>query len=124
MSECLNCGKQIEAYTGRRAKKYCSSACKQAYFQKNKKKEPKYVLLTTYKDEIEKRDARIKLLEAQISAQSENKAKYQNNLKEAKTWTSVPADAVFVLNSKPVRLPNEDALDYAGRVNEWKKSLK
>lgn len=24
---------------------------------------------------------------------------------------------------KPQRLPNEDAIDYAGRVNEWKQSL-
>lgn len=28
------------------------------------------------------------------------------------------------LTDKPVRLPNEDALDYAGRVNEWKKLQK
>jgi endogenous inhibitor of DNA gyrase (YacG/DUF329 family) len=67
MSECLNCGKPIEAYTGRRTRKYCSSACKQAHFKKTKPKEAKYVQRETYKAALE----RIKLLEAQISSQGQ-----------------------------------------------------
>ena len=27
----------------------------------------------------------------------------------------------YTINNKPERLPGEDAIDYAGRLNEWKK---
>ncbi len=33
MGQCLNCKKEIEEYTGRRPKKYCSDVCRQKFFQ-------------------------------------------------------------------------------------------
>jgi hypothetical protein len=39
MGHCLNCNKEIQEYTGRRPKVYCSDACRQKFFQaKNKAK--------------------------------------------------------------------------------------
>lgn len=40
MGQCLNCKKEIEEYTGRRPKKYCSDACRQKFFQAKKKTNP------------------------------------------------------------------------------------
>lgn len=118
MTNCLNCGKPIEAYTGRRTRKYCSPACKLAYFKKTKPKEPKYVLLSTHEAALE----RIKSLEAQISSipphgketytpRQDNGRKEQKNEPVAK-------------NERPQRMPDENAFDYAFRINEWKKLQK
>ena len=42
MGQCLNCKTDIQEYTGRRPKKYCSDACRQKFFQaKNKTKSTK-----------------------------------------------------------------------------------
>jgi hypothetical protein len=42
MGQCLNCKIEIQEYTGRRPKKYCSDACRQKFFQtKNKTKSAK-----------------------------------------------------------------------------------
>lgn len=40
--------------------------------------------------------------------------------------TDKPKAANVAINTdgRPQRLPNEDSVDYAGRVNEWKKTLK
>lgn len=48
MSNCLNCGKEVQKTEGKRPKKFCSDTCRATFHNKNKKKEPKYVLLETH----------------------------------------------------------------------------
>lgn len=56
MSNCKQCGAEIDVNTGRRPKKYCNEVCKSAYWRKNKPKEPKYVLKSTFQEVVKERD--------------------------------------------------------------------
>ena len=80
--ECLNCQKELKQTEGRRQKLYCNDACRVAFFQKKNKKEgipAKYVLKSAHEKEVEKLNARIKQLEAQISGQGSNKVDVPKN---------------------------------------------
>lgn len=55
MTNCLNCNAEIEQKEGKREKKFCDGNCRATYWAKrNGKKEPKYVLFSTFKDLQEK----------------------------------------------------------------------
>ena len=85
MSNCLNCQKAVQNTEGKRPKKFCSDKCRATYHNKNKAKESKYIQLKTHEGIVQDLRARIKLLEAQISAQSKpDDTKYQNNLYNSK----------------------------------------
>lgn len=86
--DCLNCGKELKMVEGRRPKKYCDDACRIAYFHKNKKKNEipsKYVLKTRHEAEVEKLNAIIADLKAQISPQAQNKPMPPKTEKTPKT---------------------------------------
>ena len=54
MGQCLNCKKEIQEYTGRRPKKYCSDPCRQKFFQAKKKREkPKVISSTPERQDIQ-----------------------------------------------------------------------
>ena|ERR1035437_679951 len=50
MEECLNCKKELISESGKREKKFCDDKCRASYWQKNKKKEPKYVQFKTFQE--------------------------------------------------------------------------
>lgn len=55
MTNCLNCNAEIEQKEGKREKKFCDGNCRATHWAKNNdKKEPKYVLFSTFKDLQEK----------------------------------------------------------------------
>lgn len=56
MSNCKQCGKEIESHTGRRPKKFCNEVCRIAYFNANKPKERAMVKKATYDAVVAERD--------------------------------------------------------------------
>jgi hypothetical protein len=75
-------------------------------------------LLIEYDKIIKERDARIAQLEAKISALEQNKP-IPPDSKETPVKPIIVEDG-----GKPVRIDGESVLDYAFRVNEWKKNQK
>ena len=57
---CLNCNKEVKQSEGKRERKYCDDNCKQQYWVKNHKKEPKYVQAARVKKVFDKlKDAKL-----------------------------------------------------------------
>jgi endogenous inhibitor of DNA gyrase (YacG/DUF329 family) len=48
MDVCLNCQKELVHVEGRRKKTFCSPTCRNTYWRKHAKKEPRYVLWETH----------------------------------------------------------------------------
>ena len=118
MSNCLNCQKAVQNTEGKRPKKFCSDKCRATYHNKNKAKESKYIQLKTHEGIVQDLRARIKLLEAQISAQSKpDDTKYQNNLKDAHKWTRQPS------GSKIQNFTNDQNTNKVVTVSEKQEDL-
>lgn len=117
MSECLNCKKPIETHTGRRPRKFCSDNCRATYNSKNRPKTKKWVQQKTFEKVVKEKDEIIANLKAQILGQP------KINPIPQKTKETVVLPTRNQSSEKPQRLEGEHPLDYAERVNEWKKSL-
>jgi endogenous inhibitor of DNA gyrase (YacG/DUF329 family) len=102
---CPNCQKEVIQVVGKRSKVFCNSTCRSNFWQKGERKKAKIVNL------------------------NENTGTASNKTKPA-PQTNYSIDTTKNENkglnqgARPQRLPNEDALDYAGRINEWKKLQK
>ena len=103
MKVCKEC--KIEFEPDNSKAMFCSAKCRQKDYRKSvaaKLRELKEVKL----QDLTKNNA-----VASIEPQGEAKSNYSINTTE--TSNIVP--------NRPQRLPGEDAIDYAGRLNEWKR---
>lgn len=101
MNKCLYCQKDIVQKNGGKERKFCdnNNACKQAYHNKNKK-EPKYVLKSTY-------DA----LLAKVSGDNKGSKKEESESKKADTKRKYP---LTDKDTEPVEGSNAFYLKYGG----------
>jgi hypothetical protein len=108
---CRDCKKYVEQTPGKRAKEFCNSTCRSNFWQK------------------EDRKKKVSNPKAQIKYLNENTSTVSNKTKPAPK-IKIPIDTAKKENrslnqaERPQRLPNEGVIDYAGRINEWKKLQK
>jgi hypothetical protein len=95
MNYCLNCGIEVKKTEGKRPKKFCNNVCRATFHNKNKKKEPKYVLLSTHEAALKEREERINALEAEIRAISDTAVQIPQ---EASVKPALPKKQAPVVN--------------------------
>jgi len=120
---CLNCNKEVIQKEGKRERKYCNNTCKNQYWLKTHKKEPKYVQYGTYKKVL---DELIELKNVKLSDLSQELPK--DNTIQVKPQNT-PEKGVKKLNNDnqkepmPVWNPKlEKWDDFIIRKNKWLQS--
>ena len=105
--KCQNCGKDLVQIKGKRKKEYCNSTCRSNFWQKEQVKKKKPVKS-----------------EKSAKVPQENKKpvfvlEYCNKCCQITNHIGSSCQ-ICKIPPPPIRKPNEDAIDYALRKNEWK----
>lgn len=100
---CPECKKEVEQTEGKRPKVFCNSSCRSNFWQKAKRREGGAVVKN--------------------KTQGGSKIQNLNNPTKTNEMPEKQPKTNYTINTtdRPRRRDGEDAIDFAGRLNEWKK---
>lgn len=127
MSNCKQCGTEIDVNTGRRPKVFCGKECKAKYWQKNKPKEQKYVLKKTFDKVVEERDKyKEAFLNGHIATETgrieNNSKKSADSEKKQETTLNLPKNLTELRKLMPEGLDSEGRSEWT-RINRAKYGI-